>query len=162
LIRRPFRLALAAVGIFLFLNFVLAVFERFAPPKAVRFYRKYIGNPALRGWSSFMPGFAVVEVVGRKTGKRHRVNVGGRRIGEAFWFLARSDAQYVRNLTANPRVRIRFHGRWHQGLAHALRDSDPRERLLRLNPMNGAFLWVVGADLLTIRVDLEEGAETPA
>jgi deazaflavin-dependent oxidoreductase (nitroreductase family) len=155
LLGRTFRWVLALAGIFVAANLALAMFERFAPPKAVRFYMKYFGNPALRGVSAWLPGFAVLEVVGRKTGRPRRVNVGGRVIGDAFWFLARRDAQYVRNIHRNSRVRIRFQGGWHDGVAQLLWDEDPRPHLLHLNAMNGAFLWLVGVELLTVRVDLE-------
>jgi deazaflavin-dependent oxidoreductase (nitroreductase family) len=158
LLGRIFRWATALTGIFVVVNIALAMFERFAPPKAVRFYMKYLGNPALRGVSAWMPGFAVLEVVGRKTGRPRQVNVGGRVIGDAFWFLARKDAHYVRNLEANPRVRIRFQGRWHDGVAHLMPDESPRPHLLHLNAMNGAFLWLVGVDLMPVRVDLENSA----
>jgi deazaflavin-dependent oxidoreductase (nitroreductase family) len=140
---------------FALVNVAIALFERFSPPNAVRFYMKYIGNPSFRAASGTVPGFAVVEVVGRKTGRPHRVNVGGRVIGSSFWFLARRDAQYVRNMNANPSVRLRFHGRWHEGMAHLMPEDNAKRRLLTLNLFNGFFLWLVGVDLLTVRVELD-------
>lgn len=150
------RILRAAVA-FAIVNVVLALFERFSPPNAVRFYMKYIGNPGFRAASGVVPGFAVVEVIGRKTGRPHRVNVGGRAIGSSFWFLARRDAQYVRNMEANPRVRVRFHGRWRDGVAQLMPEDDAKRRLMTLNPFNGFFLWLVGVDLLTVRVELNDG-----
>jgi hypothetical protein len=35
-----------------------------------------------------------------------------------------------------------------------LTDDNPRRRLLRLNPVNSAFIWMAGRDLVTVRVDL--------
>lgn len=148
------RWTLLLIGGFALANTVLALFERFAPRRVVRFFMKYIGNPVFRLASGVMPGYAVVEVIGRRTGHSHRVNVGGRIIGDAFWFLARSDAQYLRNLQVNPKIRIRVHGQWHDGVAELCPDDDPRRRLWLLNPANGAFLWLVGAELSTVRVNL--------
>jgi hypothetical protein len=115
---------------------------------------KYIGNPMLRAMSGIVPGYAVIEVVGRKTGQRHRVNVGGRRIGDTFWFLARADAQYIRNLEVLPEIRIRLRGRWQRGIAKIRPEMDSRTQLLRLNPINGFFLWLVGVDLLIVQVPI--------
>lgn len=155
------RIGIAAVALAV-VNVALALFERFSPPRAVRFYMKYIGNPAFRAASGVVPGFAVVEVIGRRTGLPRRVNVGGRVIGSAFWFLARRDAQYVRNMETNPRVRVRFHGRWREGAAQLMPEDDAGRRLLTLNPFNGFFLWLVGVDLLTVRVELDPAFATPS
>jgi hypothetical protein len=52
-------------------------------------------------------------------------------------------------------VRVLRRGRWRTGVAHLLDDDDARRRLLRLNPLNSAFIRVAGTELLTIRIDLE-------
>jgi len=132
-----------------------ALFERWAPPAWVRRYR-LSANPFLRPLAGMSLGFAVVETTGRKTGQRRRSPVGGRLQGRTFWFVAADGwrAQYVRNIQADPRVRVKVHGRWREGAAHVLPEDNPRRRLLRLNPLNSLFLWIAGKELLTVRVDL--------
>jgi deazaflavin-dependent oxidoreductase (nitroreductase family) len=135
----------------------VAVFERFAPRRFVRGYQKYVGNPLQRNAAGLVPGFAVIETIGRRTGQLRRVPVGGALRGTTFWFVA-GDARhagYVRNIEADPRVRVKVHGRWRAGTAQLCPDDNPRMRLLRLNPLNSLFVWIAGTDLLTVRVDLE-------
>lgn len=137
--------------------FGTALFERLARRRLVRFYQKYLGNPLFRGSAGIVPGWALIETTGARTGLVHQVPVGGRLQGESFWLVAGDwrHAQYVRNIQANPRVRVRVHGRWRTGTAQPLPDDDVRRRLLRLNPLNGLFVWIANRDLVTIRVDFD-------
>jgi len=141
---------------------VLALFERLVPRRVLRWYQKNIANPLFRGSAGFVPGWALIETIGRRSGKPHRVPVGGRLIGNTYWFLAGTgrEAQYVRNIEKERRVRVRIHGRWRDGVAWVCSDDDSRRRLLRLNPLNGVFLWLAGHDLLTIRIDLDTRADS--
>jgi deazaflavin-dependent oxidoreductase (nitroreductase family) len=79
-------------------------------------------------------------------------------MGDEFWMVSefgdRSD--YVRNIKANPRVRVRLRGRWYSGTANLLRDDDARARLHSLPRINSLAVSAIGSDLLTIRVDLDE------
>jgi deazaflavin-dependent oxidoreductase (nitroreductase family) len=140
------------------LAFILvAVFERLVPLPVLRSFQRRLVNPAFRWAAGFMPGYAVIETIGVRSGRARRVPVGGGLRGDAFWLVAADGqaAQYVQNIQANPRVRVRVHGRWRTGSAHVLPDDAPRRRLRHLNPMNGIFISVSGRDLLTVRIDLE-------
>lgn len=99
----------------------------------------------------------MLETIGRKTGRPRRTPVGGRVVGNQFWMVSEhgEHSDYVRNIKANPAVRVRVHGRWRSGTAHLLPDDDPRQRLESLPRLNSAGVRVLGTDLLTIRVDLE-------
>jgi deazaflavin-dependent oxidoreductase (nitroreductase family) len=134
-----------------------ALYERLAPRRSVRGFRNLVGNPLSRPSAGVTPGWAVIETIGRRSGLPRQVPVGGRLRGDSFWLVAADGpkAQYVRNIEADPHIRLRVHGRWRTGTAHVLPDDNPRWRLLRLNPANSLFIWVAGVDLLTIRVDLE-------
>ena len=136
---------------------VVAVFERLVPLPFLRSFQKRVVNPGFRWAAGFMPGYAVIETIGARSGQARRVPVGGGLRGSTYWLVAGNGraAQYVRNIEANPKVRVRVHGRWRTGTAQLLADDDPRRRLLRLNPMNGLFISVSGRDLLTVRIDLE-------
>lgn len=135
----------------------VAVFERLASPRVLRAYQKHIGNPMYRGTAGFIPGWALIETTGRRTGQKRRVPIGGRLTGNTFWIVAndRPRSGYVHNIQANPAVRLRVRGRWRSGTAHLCPDDDPRRRLLRLNPWNSFFLWITARELLSIRIDLD-------
>jgi deazaflavin-dependent oxidoreductase (nitroreductase family) len=64
-------------------------------------------------------------------------------------------SDYVRNIKANPAVRVRVGGHWRSGTAHLLPDDDAVARLGNLPRMNSAVVRMMGSDLLTIRVDLD-------
>ncbi|MFJ8363193.1 nitroreductase/quinone reductase family protein [Streptomyces sp. NPDC093984] len=110
-------------------------------------------NPVLRR----LPLQTVLETTGRVSGLPRQTPVGGRRVGKSFWLVSEygEKSQYVRNIQANPRVRVRILGRWHTGTAHLLPDDDPRARLKQLPRMNSMAVRALGAQLLTVRVDLD-------
>ena len=107
--------------------------------------------------AGYLPGWSLLETTGRNSGRPHRNPVGDGLIGDAFWIVAdhgrRSD--YVRNIEANPRVRLRVRGRWRTGTAHLMPDDDPVARQRQLGSFNAAFVRLMGSDLLTLRVDLD-------
>ncbi|MFF8994916.1 nitroreductase/quinone reductase family protein [Streptomyces sp. NPDC014983] len=109
-------------------------------------------NPVIRR----LPSQTVLETTGRISGKPRRTPVGGRRVGGTFWLVSEFGrrSQYVRNIEADPRVRVRIRGRWHHGTAHLLPDDDPWARLRGLPRLNSTAVRAFGTDLLTIRVDL--------
>lgn len=72
--------------------------------------------------------------------------------------------QSVRNIKANPRVRVKvsgIHTGWRSGTAHILDDDDPRERQRILSQANLARRLcmstskALNTNPLTIRVDLD-------
>ncbi len=103
-----------------------------------------------------MPGI-ILETTGRKSGKPRRTAVGGRVVDNQFWMVSEhgEHSDYVRNIEANPAVRVRIGGRWRSGTAHLLPDDDPLQRLGALPRLNSAVVRLMGSDLLTIRVDLD-------
>ena len=133
-----------------------AVVERLLPlPWRRRFQRRF-GNPGghLMAW---LPGWVVIETTGRRTGVVRRVPVGGRMVDGSVWIVAADPGQagYVRNLEADPCVRVRIRGRWRTGRAELVPDDDARRRMFRINPLNGLFIAIAGRDHLTIRVRVE-------
>ncbi|MEV0182425.1 nitroreductase family deazaflavin-dependent oxidoreductase [Streptomyces sp. NPDC050625] len=120
--------------------------------QAVTWFQRHLGNPVLRR----IPLQTVLETTGRKSGLPRQTPVGGRRIGDSFWLVSEfgEKSQYVRNIQADPSVRVRIRGRWHTGTAHLLPDDDPLARLRTLPRMNSTAVWALGTDLLTVRVDL--------
>jgi len=117
-----------------------------------------MANPVMRPLSRYIPGQAVLETTGRRTGLPRRTPVGGRVAGGSFWLVADHGlrSHYVRNIQASPPVRLRIGARWHDGTAHLLPDDDPRARLRQLPRFNSLMVRLLGTDLLTVRVDLSE------
>jgi deazaflavin-dependent oxidoreductase (nitroreductase family) len=133
-----------------------ALFERLAPrPWVIAYQRVFMSS--YRPLAGVVPGWAVVETSGRRTGQPRQTPVGGRLCGDTFWLVVgdRSRSQYVKNIEANPTVRVRAHGRWRSGTARVLVDDNARHRLMTMNPINSVFIWIAGTDLATIRIDLD-------
>ncbi|MFE7647723.1 nitroreductase/quinone reductase family protein [Streptomyces phaeoluteigriseus] len=110
-------------------------------------------NPLLRR----LPFQTVIETTGRVSGLPRQTPVGGRRIGDVFWLVSEFGelSQYVRNIKADPRVRVRIGGRWHTGTARLLPDDDAAARLRGLPRFNSVAVRTLGTNLLTVRVDLD-------
>jgi|ERR1700733_13323380 deazaflavin-dependent oxidoreductase (nitroreductase family) len=99
----------------------------------------------------------MLETTGRKSGQPRHTAVGGRVVDDQFWMVAEhgEHSDYVRNIKANPAVRMRIGGRWRRGTAHLLPDDDAVQRLGNLPRLNSAMVRLMGSDLLTVRVDLD-------
>ncbi len=138
--------------------------------RIVHAVQKYLLNPPIKllfALGVVPPGYALLETVGRKTGKPRRTPVGDGRIGKEFWIVAEHgmNAGYIRNIGSNPRVRLKLRdglrSRWYSGTAHLLPEDNPRERqrwLARQLPSSAANASVVrllGTQLLTVRIDLD-------
>ena len=132
-----------------------AVFERVAPHGVIKWYWK-VANPPWRLVAGRVPGFALIETTGRRTGRLHQVPVGARLQDGSVWFVAAhaSHAHYIKNIKADPNVRVRVGGRWRSGVAHLVAEDDARRRAVLLNPLNGLFARIASSDLVTVRVEL--------
>jgi deazaflavin-dependent oxidoreductase (nitroreductase family) len=117
-------------------------------------FQKRVANPLMRR----LPIQTLLETTGRTSGKPRRTPLGGSKVGDKFWFVSEfgEKSQYVKNIKANPDVRVRLRGRWHNGTAHLVPDDDPRERLRSLPQLNSFGVRTFGTNLLTIRVDLTD------
>jgi deazaflavin-dependent oxidoreductase (nitroreductase family) len=119
------------------------------------------------------PTYALVETVGRKTGLPRRVPVANGLLDDTFWLIAGlgERASFVRNMRANPRVRVKARPArlrqgvrmpWRSGTAHPLPDDDASERhrhLAKGRPgyrLDGTLLRALSSgDMLTVRIDLD-------
>jgi len=105
-----------------------------------------------------LPFVVILETTGRKSGLPRRNPVGKSIVGDTLWIVAEHGrrAGYVRNISANPRVRVKIGRRWRTGTAQPLPEDDPIERQRRMpNKLNSAGVRAMGSDLLTVRVDLD-------
>jgi deazaflavin-dependent oxidoreductase (nitroreductase family) len=122
--------------------------------RMVTWFQRRIGNPVLVR----MPGRTVLETTGRKSGEKRRTPIGGRVVGRDFWLVSEygEQSQYVRNIKADPRVRVRIKGRWRAGIAYLMPADDAKARLRSLPAVNSAGVRMLGTNLLTIRVELTD------
>jgi deazaflavin-dependent oxidoreductase (nitroreductase family) len=138
--------------------------------RVIHALQKYVLNPPIKllfAIGIVPPGYALLETIGRTTGRSRCNPVGDGRVGMQFWIVAEHgrEAGYVRNIVRNPRVRVKvregLRARWRPGTATLLPDDDPRERqrwLARQRPgsfTNALVVRMFGTNLLTIRVDLD-------
>jgi deazaflavin-dependent oxidoreductase (nitroreductase family) len=104
---------------------------------------------------------ALLETTGRKSGRPRRVPVGNGLRGDTFWIVSEHGrhSAYVKNIEADPRVRVKVGRTWRDGTAHVLPDDDVEARMRKLDrPANDRAVRMMGTDLLTIRIDLDPDA----
>ena len=128
--------------------------------RIMRFTTNRLVNPLVRRLHriGITGGTALLETTGRKTGRPRQTPVGDGLRGRQFWIVTEHGrhAAYVKNIEANPRVRVKSGRRWHEGTAHILADDDPDERMRRLGRrVNDTAVRLVGTEHLVIRVDLD-------
>ena len=117
-----------------------------------------IVNPIARALAGIAPFWVVLETTGRRSGKPRQVPLArGPVDGDVTWVIAvhgrRSD--YVKNVEASPRVRLRLRGRWRDGTASV----GPMEPAIvrRFNAYGRAGPKVMGIDVepVLVRIELE-------
>ena len=122
------------------------------------------------------PTYALLETVGRRSGRPRQVPVANGLEGDIFWLICGlgDRAQYMRNIGANPRVRVKarparlrdgLRMRWRTGTAHPLPDDDARTRHRQLGRgrpgyrADGILLRMLaataGGKMLTVRIELD-------
>jgi deazaflavin-dependent oxidoreductase (nitroreductase family) len=111
-----------------------------------------------------LPIVVILETRGRKSGRLRQIPVGKTLDGDTLWIVAEHGrkASYVRNIEAEPRVRVRVGRRWRRGVATVLYDDDWRDRQRQLpNKLNSALVRAVGTEHVTVRVDLDPASGAP-
>ena len=128
---------------------------------------RYLVNPIVKAGvrTGLLRGYGILETTGRKSGLPRQTPVGNGLEGDTFWIVAEHGrrAAYVRNIEADPRVRLMVGRRWRSGTAHPMPDDDPLERQRKIGrSLNAATVRVMGTELMTVRVDLEPGEDVSA
>jgi deazaflavin-dependent oxidoreductase (nitroreductase family) len=102
--------------------------------------------------------FALLETTGRRSGLPRHTPIGNGLVGDTFWLVAAhgNQADYIRNMRANPRVRLKIDRRWRSGTAVLLPDddTDARSRTLPYR-WDAAIGRLMATTPLTIRIDLD-------
>jgi deazaflavin-dependent oxidoreductase (nitroreductase family) len=135
------------------------------PLKPIRdAWQKHVGNRVIRQLLEIGIAprvYALLETKGRRTGQPRRTPVGNGLVAgsDTFWLIAEHGmrAAYVRNIQANPRVRVKIGRHWRAGTAQLLRGDDSHERLRETGRFNAAAVRFFGNpdELVTLRIDLD-------
>jgi deazaflavin-dependent oxidoreductase (nitroreductase family) len=126
-----------------------------------RFMTVRVVNPVVRRLAERgLAGGAValLETTGRRSGQPRVTPVGNGLRGDSFWIVTEHgwSSAYVKNIQADPRVRVRVGRRWLSGTAVILPDDDPYERMRWLGrTLNDATVRLVGTEHLVIRIQLD-------
>lgn len=112
--------------------------------------------------------FALLETTGRRTGKERRTPVGNGLVGDTFWLIAERGerADYVANIRADPRVRVKVGRHWRAGTATVMPDDDTEARVRQILRHHGALrkadaallrgsVKTLGTTPVTVRIDLD-------
>jgi deazaflavin-dependent oxidoreductase (nitroreductase family) len=135
--------------------------------------QQHVVNPVVKlAWRVGVPipGDALLETTGRHTGRPRRTPICNGLEGDTFWMVSQRgrDADWMRNIEADPRVRVKvsgLHAGWRTGTAHILDSDDPSERLRILGRANLARRLchytskAVATRPVTVRVDLDPSPE---
>jgi deazaflavin-dependent oxidoreductase (nitroreductase family) len=127
---------------------------------------KFVFNPLFRialRLSIAPRAFALLETTGRRSGLPRLTPVGNGLDGDVFWLVSEhgKNGSYVKNLIANPEVRIKVGRHWRTGTAAVLDDDDALNRRRNIDKANGLIGRADGvifrasaSSPATVRVDL--------
>ena len=118
----------------------------------VLFWR--VVNPPARLLAGIAPWWVVLETTGRRSGKpRHTPLARGPAWEGAHWLIAvhGRHSAWVKNLIADPSVRLRVRGHWRTGTAAIVEFDEEIASRFSLYAQSGPRL--AGIDPLLVRVD---------
>ena len=113
-------------------------------------------NPLVRPLAGIAPFWVLLETTGRRSGRPRRTPLArGAEFDGAHWIIAVHGraSDFVKNLEADPRVRLRAGGRWHAGMARA--EPVTEDRLRRFGAYARAGLNTVGIEPCLVRIELD-------
>lgn len=130
----------------------------------MRLLQRYLLNPPIKvgAWAGLLPAHVLIETKGRRSGKRRRNIVGMRLDGDTGWVVAEHGrhAGYVRNLEADPEVRVRIGRKWRRARAHVVEGDDVDARLDAFGRRShAAAVRRFGTELTTVRFDFVPSRE---
>lgn len=122
----------------------------------------WLGNRLLR--AALLRGiapraFALLETTGRHSGRPRQTPVGNGLDHDTFWLIAAHgrQADFVRNIEADPHVRVRIGRTWRRGTATVLPDDDTALRSRTLPyAWDAAIGRAIATTPLTVRIDVDD------
>lgn len=101
--------------------------------------------------------FALLETTGRNSGQPRHTCVGNGLVDDTFWVIAAHGAQadWVRNIQGQPRIRVLVNRRWRSGVATIMPEDDTALRSGSLpHQWDAAIGRAFATTPLTVRIDL--------
>lgn len=123
-------------------------------PRALAAFNRKVTNPIQRRWAGRIPGHAIIEHVGRRSGRRYRTPVlcVRRPVGFAFLVGYGLESDWVRNLLAADGGAV-----VHRGRRYRVRDvrlvPAPAGRELLPQPLRLVIQLVHEGNVLTVTID---------
>ena len=111
-------------------------------------------NPLLVHLAGYAPWWLILETTGRKTGLPRRLPLASGPVEDgAMWLISvhGRKAQWVRNLEAAPRARMKHRGRWREVAASIEPMDEARRR--RFNFYARSSTVAVGIDPCLVRLE---------
>jgi deazaflavin-dependent oxidoreductase (nitroreductase family) len=121
--------------------------------KAMRAWRRF--NPIARRLAGIAPWWVLLETTGRRSGQPRRTPLANGPFDSESALLIcvhGEHATFARNIAADPRVRLKRRGRWHEGTAELL-PLDPAS-LARFSRYARLGARAVGIEPRLIRIRL--------
>jgi len=121
---------------------------------AMAFWR--VVNPPTRPLAGLAPWWVLLETTGRRSGRPRRVPLARGPIdGDVAWLIAAhgEHAAFVRNIAAEPRVRLKHAGRWRTGVASV--SALDEQALRRFNRYARMGTAAVGIEPRLLHIELE-------
>lgn len=113
-------------------------------------------NPPTRPLAGWAPWWVLLETTGRRSGLPRRVPLArGPTDGNTAWLIAvhGEHAGFVRNIAAEPRVRLKLGGRWRTGNASIVPFDEQAAR--RFNAYARSGPRTLGIEPKMVRIDLD-------
>jgi deazaflavin-dependent oxidoreductase (nitroreductase family) len=130
--------------------------------RRVRRMQRYVVSPPMKVLTRWglLPGNVLLETTGRKSGQPRNTVVGlhADPTDDAVWWVLSEHgrhAAYVRNIEADPRVRICRKRRWQPARAEIVDADDTEARLSTISRSHATAIRRFGTDLLSIRIHLD-------
>jgi deazaflavin-dependent oxidoreductase (nitroreductase family) len=121
--------------------------------KAMRAWRRF--NPIARRLAGIAPWWVLLETTGRRSGHPRRTPLANGPFdsdGALLICVHGEHATFARNIAADPRVRLKRRGRWHEGTAELL-PLDPAS-LARFSRYARLGARAVGIEPRLVRIRL--------
>jgi deazaflavin-dependent oxidoreductase (nitroreductase family) len=131
-----------------------------------RSLEKHLFNPTVKLAVRFgiaPKAFALLETTGRRSGRPRLTPVGNGRDSDVFWLVSEhgTNCDYVKNLVADPNVRVKVGRQWFSGIATIVEHDDAFARRRRIDRANGpvgradgVIFRTLARAPVTIRIDL--------
>ena len=113
-------------------------------------------NPLTRPIAGYAPWWVLVETTGRLTGKQRRTPLANAPLKSSeisVLSVYGDSAAFVKNIRANPRVRLKRRGRWFDGTAEVVEASP--ETVAQLGMYARRVLVRMGSDPKVVRVTVD-------